>query len=468
MYGFHIEREQSFSISKQLQKQIRDAVITGRLVAGDQLPPTRKLSLELKIARNSVIEAYEQLIAEGYLESITGSGTYVADIGNPSAINYSTGTYTELQENRRDDIISFNSGCPDELSFPKNLWANTVKNAVIEAPSDFSYAGTTFLQKEICSYVFRSKGIVCDYRQIVIVSGASGGLDIIAKALMNHSNQIAIEDPCIYFVHEIFAKHNYTIHAVPVDNQGIITDKLYELENVNLIYTVPSHQFPIGGVLPAKRRLLLLSYAVEKNTYVIEDDYDSEFRYKGEALQALHNLNPERVIFVGSFSKIFSPYIRLGYLILPFQLCPAIVNQIEHSNLWTNTAIQLAMAELLNRKYIDRHTYRMKKIYEEKRIYLMKKFYEVFGDRISISGEFAGLHFLVSFDKRIGDEEVQRMKSLGVEADLVEDYALIKKNHENMLVIGYGNLSFSQMDVGVHRLKQAIYPDTDSEIPSRQ
>jgi GntR family transcriptional regulator/MocR family aminotransferase len=458
MYGFHIEKEQTYSNSKQLQNQIREAIITGRLKAGDQLPPTRKLSLELKIARNSVIESYEQLIAEGYLESIEGSGTYIADIGNPSAIHYNTSTYTDLPENKPEDVISFNAGCPDELSFPKNLWAKVIRNAVIDDTSVFSYTGTTLLQKEICSYVFRCKGIVCDYRQIVIVNGASGGLDIIAKALVDQSNQIAMEDPCIHFVHEIFAKHNYKIHPVPVDNQGIIMDKLYELNNINLIYTVPSHQFPIGGVMPAKRRLSLLSYAVEKNAYVIEDDYDSEYRYKGEALQALRNLNPERVIFVGSFSKIFSPYLRLGYLILPFQLCPIITDQIERSNLWTNTAIQLAMAELLNRKYIDRHTYRMKKIYEEKRIYLMKKLYEEFGDRIIISGEYAGLHFLVTFDKNLGDDEIKRMETLGVEADFVEDYALIKKNHENMLVIGYGNLSFSQMDAGTSRLKQAIYP----------
>lgn len=462
MYGFHIEKGQSSSYSKQLQNQIRDAIITGRLVAGDRLPPTRKLALELEIARNSVIEAYEQLIAEGYLESSTGSGTFISDIGNTSATHYNTSTYTDFQEDIQEDVISFNAGSPDESSFPKNLWAKVIKKAVIEDSSSYSYAGTELLRKEICSYVYRSKGIVCDYKQIVIVNGASGGLDIIAKAFLNQGNHIAIEDPCIDFVNELFKNHNYQIHPVPVDSQGIITEKLYELDKVNLIYTVPSHQFPIGGVLPAKRRLLLLSYAVEKNAYVIEDDYDSEFRYKGEALQALRNLNPERVIYVGSFSKIFSPDIRLGYLILPFQLCPLITEQMKRSNLWTNTAIQLAMAELLSQKYMDRHTYRMKKIYEEKRLYLMKKLYEEFGDRISISGEYAGLHFLVSFDKNIENEELQRIKSLGVEVDYVEDYALIKEKHKNMLVLGYGNLSFSQMDVGVFLLRQAIYPEINS------
>ncbi len=461
MYGFHIEKDQTVSNAKQLQIQIREAIITGKLVAGEQLPPTRKLSLGLNIARNSVIEAYEQLIAEGYLESRTGSGTYIADIGNTSSIYYHTSTYADLRENKQTDVISFNAGSPDELSFPRNLWGKVIKNAIIDDSSFFSFTGSTLLQKEICSYVFRTKGVVCDYRQIVIVNGASGGLDIIAKAFVDHGNHIAMEDPCIHFAHEIFAKHKYTIHPVPVDNQGMITDKLNELENVDLIYTVPSHQFPIGGVMPAKRRLSLLSYALKKNAYLIEDDYDSEFRYSGDALQALHNLNPDRVIYVGSFSKIFSPYLRLGYLILPFQLCSMITDQIERSNQWVNTATQLAMAELLSKKYIDRHTYRMKKIYEEKRIYLMNKFYEVFANRISISGEYAGLHFLVSFDKNIGNEDLQRMTSLGVEADFVEDYALIKKNHENMLVIGYGNLSFSQMDIGVYRLKQALYPDTD-------
>jgi GntR family transcriptional regulator/MocR family aminotransferase len=212
----------------------------------------------------------------------------------------------------------------------------------------------------------------------------------------------------------------------------------------------------MGGVFPASRRIALLHYASEHDSHVIEDDYDSEFRYKGEALQAMRNLDQERVIYLGSFSKIFSPSLRLGYMILPSHLTEQVTYQLQESNLWVSTMEQLAMAEFMDQLQMDKHIYRMRKLYENKRKHLMKCLIDAFGDKIRISGEYAGLHLLVTFIRDFTEQDSIAMEELGVEADYVEDYALVKGQHRNRLVLGYGALSLAQIEEGVTRLQKVL------------
>jgi GntR family transcriptional regulator/MocR family aminotransferase len=300
------------------------------------------------------------------------------------------------------------------------------------------------------------KGIVCDYEQIIIIPGTSGGMDILAKTLERRSNRIAVEDPCIDFVKNIFSKAGYDICPVGVDSQGMDINELKKTGSVDLIYVVPSHQYPIGGVLPASGRIALLNYANEQSAYVIEDDYDSEFRYKGESLQALRNLCPDSVIYLGSFSKIFSPSLRLGYMILPKHLCGQVMKQMELSNTWVNTTEQLALAEFINQMLLDKHIYKMKKLYEKKRLHLMKCLTDAFGKGVKVTGEYAGLHLLASFDRELTENDLQRMKENGIEIDFVEDSALIKGKHRNQLVLGYGELSPDRIEEGIRRLKTSL------------
>lgn len=460
MYGLEINRELMLSNAKQLENQLRDTILSGKLSAGDRLPPTRTLAKDLEIARNTVVQVYEQLIAEGYLESLEGSGTYVTNIGKlPVPKTMPTNTKKNSVKERKD-IISFNAGNPDTSSFPKSKWANMLKLACLDA-DDRSFACNNFaghieLRKAICSYVYRVKGIKCDYEQIIITPGAAGGMGILAKILKEEGTKIAVEDPCIHFVRSIFQEHGYELCPIEVATQGMDINDLRRYTGVNIIYVVPSHQYPIGGVLPVARRIELLQYASSQNAYVIEDDYDSEYRYKGEVIQALRNLGPDRVIFVGSFSKIFSPSLRLGYMILPENLCDKVVQQMEFSNLCANNIEQLAMAEFINQRLLDKHIYHMKKLYEGKRIHLMKCLTAAFEERIKLSGEYAGLHLLVTFDRDLDDRNLQSMEQNGVEADFVEEYAILKGKHKNKLVLGYGELSYPQIEEGVRRLKEAL------------
>lgn len=466
MYGFEIDRDMALSNAKQLENQLRDAILNGKLAAGTRLLPTRGMAKDLGIARNTVIQVYEQLTAEGYLESKEGSGTYVANIGKlpqSAGRSYEAETVRVKQQNPdsgEEDLISFNAGNPDVSAFPRIQWAKMLKEACLDEDDSLfaclDYAGHPELRRAISSYVYRMKGILCEEEQIIIIPGASGGMDILAKALKRKYNRIAIEDPCIDFVKCIFASVGYEIKPVAVDAHGMDISSLRQLDRMDLIYVVPSHQYPIGGVLPAARRISLLQYASEQQAYVIEDDYDSEFRYKGETLQALRNLDPERVIYLGSFSKIFSPILRLGYMILPKHLCNTVIRQMELSNLYVNPTIQLAMAEFINRKLLDKHIYKMKKLYEGKRIHLMECLRSTFGEHIKISGEYAGMHLLATFDREFGYKDIIAMFRNGVDIDLVEDYAVIKGGHRNQLVLGYGELSLARIEEGVHRLKAAI------------
>lgn len=461
MYGLEINRSSSLSISKQLQNQIRTAILEGKLSAGENLPPSRNLAKELGISRNTVVQVYEQLIAEGYLDTVVGAGTYVVDIGKLAKPKSPKIPLHTNEPDRKEGTISFNAGNPDSVLFPNARWSSALKQACSEQTKhsypQFDFAGNVRLRKAISNYVFRAKGIDCDHRQIVITSGTAGALDLIAKTLKKRNSRILIEDPCIDFVKKIFSCYDYRIQPVPVDDQGIDIKYLKSCPDADLIYVVPSHQYPIGGVLPAVRRIALLQYANEQNSYIIEDDYDCEFRYSGEPLQPLRNLDPERVIYCGSFSKIFSPTLRIGYLILPYSLCTAINQMMDATNLWVNPTIQLALANFLEQKYMDKHVYKMKKVYERKRRHLMDCIQRTFGTSVEMSGEYAGLHLLFRFERDFTEKDAEAFRCLGVDAEFVEEYSVVKGKHKNELVLGYGNLSFEEIEEGVKRLKAAIY-----------
>lgn len=464
MYGFEINKELPVSAAKQLAQQIRSTVLSGVLPAGERMPPTRSLAAELHIARNTVIEVYEQLLSEGYLISKVGSGTFVAGLGTlprlhplPPEFGLSPG------RKPKQDLIVFDPGSPDGTAFPRALWARLLKEACLDTDnSTFGYpasgAGTAALQAALCSYLYRMKGIVCSAAQVVIVPGAYTGLQLTAKVLYREGCTAAVEDPCMPFVRQAFAESGYGLTPIEADACGMKTHTLNLSDPVRAVYVVPSHQFPIGGVLPVARRVELLQYAADKDAYVIEDDYDGEIRYEGDPIQPLQRLNAERVIYLGSFSKIFSPALRIAYLILPWQLRDKVVHRMELTNVWSGTIEQLALVRLLEERLLDKHIYRMKKLYEGKRRLLMLCLKQQFGEHVTVSGENAGMHLLASFKRSLTNEDLHRFTELGVEADGVESFALTKGRHCHQLVLGYGNLTEREIHEGVLRLKRALNP----------
>jgi GntR family transcriptional regulator/MocR family aminotransferase len=461
IYGLNLDRKSPVSLTAQLINELRNKILSSQLAAGERLCATRELAMELGLARNTVITAYEQLISEGYLESRTGSGTYVANLKKvhisksssqmPSTINiYKT---DELDSNS----IQFDPGSPDNSAFPNILWGKSLKEACLMTPQIcFGYSnpeGEIILKKALCEYLQRSKGIVCHPEQIIIVPGSSGGISLLSKLFYSESASVIIEDPSITFVRNIFSSSGYLVQPIPVDKQGMQTELLWNKTKPKLIYAVPSHQFPTGAVLPVARKLELIEYALETDSYIIEDDYDSEFKYSGVTIQSLYNLNSERTIYLGTFSKIFSPAIRLGYLILPSHLYRKAVDLMDELIIRADTLSQLAMAYFMNNRLLDRHIYKMKRLYAGKRKLLIQCLNEVFKDQVIITGENAGLHLMAEFNHKFTDQDFIKLSEQGVIAECAEDYAIMKGFYQNKLILGYGNLTHEQIKEGVKKLQ---------------
>lgn len=461
MFGLQINRNLPVSIANQLCEQLRRSILKGELKQGERLPASRFLARELNISRNIIIQVYEQLLAEGYLESRLGAGTFVAGIMEyrPGSAGLETGPSIE-HRTARSKSIYFHAGNPDSSYFPRLQWAKLYKRVCLESGKEpFEYGamgGEGPLRSALAEYLFRIKGISCTPEQIIIVSGASRGIELIARTICPEGGCAVIEDPSIDYIQNILRNNRIGLLPVPVDQDGIITERLPEDANVNLAYIVPSHQYPIGGVLPIARRLQLLEYVQRKKAYVIEDDYDSEFRYQGEPIQSLRHLDPNRVIYLGTLSKILSPGLRLGYIIFPLHLVERALTEIEKLNLKTSTLEQLTLANFISTGCLDKHVYRMKKVYQAKLETLAAAIEREFGDKMVQSGTRAGLHMLVTYCRDFSQEDFIRLKEIGVEADWVEHYTIVKGLHKNRLVLGYGNLDIHQINEGVKRLRQGL------------
>lgn len=462
MFGLSVDRECDISITSQLTRQIRDAILCGRIKAGTKMPPTRSLALELSVSRNTIVQVYEQLLAEGYLSSITGSGTFAADLGAlPHMKRQTTDIKHESIVSKQDEgVIAFYAGNPDVSAFPRTLWAKALKEACVYADSNaFGYGragGHPDLKNAVSDYLYRAKGIYCSSERIFILPGTSIAIETIAHLLYRKRCSAATEDPCLIFARNSVERSGLRTIPVEADFMGMRTDMLPEQEDIRLIYVAPSHQYPLGGVLPIARRLALLEYAKRHNAYIIEDDYDSEFRYHGEPIQSLWSLDDERVIYLGSFSNVFTPSLRMAYVIIPETLKRSMADLLDRLNIWVGAIEQMALSRIIESKQFDRHVYRMKRLYDSKRRLLIDCLRAAFGQRIQITGELAGLHMLVSLDREITYKDRALLAENGVEVDYAEDYAVVKGRFKNMLVLGFGNLEKSEIEEGVNRLKRSL------------
>jgi GntR family transcriptional regulator / MocR family aminotransferase len=462
MFGLNVDRKSGVSMTCQLIAQMREAILYGRIEANSKMPPTRNLASELGVSRNTIIQVYEQLIAEGYLNGVIGSGTYAADLGEHLKVKKRP--VNIVPENTRNEqngkAIAFYAGNPDVSAFPRTMWAKALKEACLYADKEaFGYGepkGNIELRKALAGYLYRAKGIYCGSERVFIVPGTSAALEMVSALLYTEECAAAVEDPCLKFVRRAISKNGFNMIPVESDSQGMRTELLPEGSNIKLIYTAPSHQYPLGGVLSIARRLDLLDYARDYGAYIIEDDYDSEFRYIGEPIQPLWSLSDERVIYLGSFSNVFSPSLRMAYLILPQSLTERMEAALSKINIWVGTIEQIALANLIESKQFDRHVYRMKRLYDRKRKLLIRCLKEAFGTEIRISGELAGFYIMITPERDITDEDKKSMIKNGVEADYAEDYAVIKGRHKNGIVLGYGNLSEAEIEEGVKRLKNAL------------
>jgi GntR family transcriptional regulator/MocR family aminotransferase len=462
LFGFN-PKSGAGSITKQMCGYLRENIESGVLAPGLHLPPTRKAAQEMGIARNIVIEVYEQLTAEGYLSARTGSGTYIAKgiQTQPVRPHPPVSQPVSIPNTKENDLIDFDAGTPDLRQFPRKLWSKHVREITDYGPDNvLDYGdcqGTIELREAIARYVYRVKGIRCSSDQIIITSGTSEGLLLLGSSFSELFRTIYIEDPTIGFVSDIFARLKYDIHPVAVDHQGMDISRIPHSAPGGLIILTPSHQYPTGSILSIQRRQQAVRLAETAGHYILEDDYNSEFRHKGAPVPPLQILAPTRVIYAGTFSKTLSPALRVGFLIVPPSLIERVLQTKIDLNLITSVITQLALARFMEEGHFDRHIHKMKAIYKKRRIFLVEQCQHFFGDEAQILGDEAGMHVQIAFrPERYGKIDWSQIENFGVRLSSFDDYARIKGQHPGQIVLGFGKLTEEEIGEGLRRLHRFI------------
>lgn len=459
-----LDKTNKRSYTRQIYTGIREKILSGELGAGEPLPSSRELSRELSVARNTVLTAYDMLVSEGAVRSIAGSGFYVCggvrNVRQDSSLeDRQTASLSDLVVT--DWTINFDSGLPALDLFPRERWSRAVSRAFLDAPtSALGYddpQGRPELRRALCGYLKKTRGIRCGPEQIIVTAGAKQGLSLAAKCLLRPCGEVWMENPSNINVKQIFSYYTKNIVPFEVDDQGIRPEQFPGGGAPDLIFTTPSHQFPMGGILPIQRRIALVEFARSSGAYLLEDDYDSTFTYDGPPPNSLFELDRERVIYVGTFSKVLFPSIRLGYLVVPAHLVAEMRELKRLADHHTNSVYQLALMRFMESGDLERHIRRMKKEYRRRRDWLLELLHTCFGEQVHIHGAAAGMHLVAELDGVIfSEEQMQTLLSSGVYVVPVERHSLTRGTHENQIILGYAGLTREQMEGGLKILKETI------------
>lgn len=465
MLWLPVDRSLPTSLTNQVYDQLRQRILRHELIEGERLPSSRELASSIGVSRNIVLEVYDRLVAEGYLEVRPQSGTYVAAGTHFAAMNIEQPAGQAMAPAASPDApahtIDFRAAHPAADYFPRAIWGRLAREVCLHTPERaFGYAspeGTSELRAVLARYLQQARGVRCLPEQIVITSGATQALHLITELLSrDKSARIVVEDPVTDEMRTIFTYAGAELLPVPVDDKGILPDQLPAADKPDFVFVIPSHQFPLGGTLPIQRRIQLIEYARRMDCCIVEDDYDSEFTYEGVPVHSLQGLDPDRVVYVGTFSKILSPSLRIGYAVLPSRFVEDYRRLKWFADRHTSTLEQLILARFMEEGYFDRHIRRMRKIYRKRRETLVSSLRRHLPEA-RILGESAGMHLVVEVPGvRFTEDVISRIHAAGVQVYAVEHYAMIRGHHENRIVMGYGGLTAEAIADGVKLLAGAL------------
>jgi GntR family transcriptional regulator / MocR family aminotransferase len=416
-----LDRRAREPLHRQIYDQWCEGILVGRFAPGTRIPSTRELADALRVARSTVATAYDQLLAEGYLQAAHGSGTYVSRelpdrlptrirvAGTVEAPPIRLSRYgARVAARPLSADLTATAGAADAPGpgadvdvFPIRVWRRLVARHV-RALSAVAWetvdrgAGHEGLRREIAAYLRRARAVRCEPGQVIVVTGSQQALDLCARVLLDPGDVAAVEDPCYPGARQIFETHGALLHPVPVLRDGIAIRDLPDA--ARLVFVTPSHQLPTGVSMPLARRLELLAWARRRGAVVIEDDYDSEYLYRGAPLPALQGLTPAAsVIYVGTFSNVMFPGLRLGYLVVPRPLVAAFASAKWHADRRTAFLEQAALADFLREGHFERHVRRMRRVYLRRRDALTTALGAYLGDDVTVLSDAAGLFLMVRF-----------------------------------------------------------------------
>ncbi len=487
-----IKLDGSGTLSQQIYHALRRAILAGQLAPGARLPATRALAYELGVSRNTVLLAYDQLLAEGYTVGQTGSGTYVADAlpdvtlsshdARVQAVHTREGTTLHLSTYGRRVAqntflpppsavphcqpvrYDFRYGLPDVAAFPHDTWRRLLaRRARAISMQTLHYGppeGYAPLREAIASYLQRARAVVCEPEQIIVVNGSQQALDLTARVLLDAGDKVLIEEPHYQGARQVFLAAGAQLMTIPIDAEGLVTTAFPDAAaGARLVYVTPSHQFPTGAIMSLVRRLALLQWAETAEAYVLEDDYDSEFRYEGRPVEAVQGLDRSgRVIYVGTFSKVLFPALRLGYLVLPPPLVPLFTAAKWLTDRHTSTLEQAVLTDFIHEGHFEHHLRRSRTRNAARRAALLEALETYLGWCVEVSGANAGVHLLVWL-RDVAPSQLGACIDCAAQAGVglypVTPYYLTPPPWAGLL-LGYAAMTTDDIRAGIQRLAAVL------------
>jgi GntR family transcriptional regulator / MocR family aminotransferase len=462
---------------RQVYGGLRKAILSGVLPAGRKLPSTRDLAEQLGISRTVVLLAYDQLLAEGFTVGRAGSGTYVSNeikrsdsdrsetparlklsrFGSSAGSAWSRITFP--QRRKPALLYDFAYGRSDLDNFPFEMWRRILLRCARRAPvSEFDYGpagGTIALREAICNHLRRSRAVVCDPSQVIVVNGSQQALDLIARVLIERGDRVVMEDPGYQGARETLRAAGARLLPVRVDGDGLDPAKLPR--SARAAFVTPSHQFPTGAILPLARRIALLDWARRSNAVVVEDDYDGEFRYEGQPVESLQGLDRYgRVIYIGTFSRTVFSSLRIGYLIAPRALVASLTAAKWLSDRHTATLEQETLAEFISSGTYERYLRRVRRRNAARRQAILDAIRTYLGERVEVTGDGAGAHVVLWPRNRVPEESLitsAASRSVGVYG--ISPYFL-KPPRRPGIMLGYARMKEREIREGIRRLSEGL------------
>jgi GntR family transcriptional regulator/MocR family aminotransferase len=468
---FHVSLIDRRDLSGEIYRQIRRAIVDGRLRPGESLPPSRELARRLSVARSTVTVAYDRLAGEGFVSSQVGAGTFVSE-------HIATSTH-EMKRRPADGPLrplpiwssiplstafaapaqfDFRTGLPDAHLFPHDRWrrlfSRQLRSEIVRDGVYGDPAGHRGLREAIARHIGVARGVEASADDVIFVSGTQQALDVVARTLLRPGDQVAVEDPGYHLVRWLFDSLGVRVSGVPVDHHGLIVEALPR--HARLVYVTPSHQYPTGVSMSLTRRQALLAWAERNDAAIVEDDYDSEFRFEARPIEPLQTLdNTGRVIYVGSFSKTMLPTLRLGFLVTPPSIRAAVLRAKQVTDWHTSLPLQMALARFIDEGGFARHIRKMRNIYRVRHAMVTHGLTNEFADHLQTIPSTVGLHVaaLARTSSAVEiDAVVRRASEAGVEVQTLSRFA-VQESPKAGLVLGYGAIPAEHIEEGLRRLR---------------
>ncbi|HEX4427963.1 MAG TPA: PLP-dependent aminotransferase family protein [Frankiaceae bacterium] len=454
-----LDRACGVPLHRQIEVSVREAIRAGRLTAGSTIPPSRVLAADLGVSRGVVVEAYEQLGAEGYLLGRVGGSTQV--VGGVSAgVAAAPAVLPTAPPAKAPLRYDLSYGRADVAHFPRAAWMRALRSALTNAPNDaFGYPagpGMPHLRGALAEYLNRVRGTSAEAGNVIVCTGYAQGVGLVIQTLAAAgAARLAVEDPSSGDDAVPIARAaGLEVIGIPVEEDGISVDAL-RASNADAVILTPAHQWPTGAVLSAAKRAAIIAWAVERDAVIIEDDYDAEYRYDGSPVGAMQGLAPDRVVYGGSASKTLAPGIRLGWLIAPPHLSKALADAKISADRGSPALEQLALADLIRRGEIDRHLRRMRPVYRRRRDVLLASL-RTHLPELRPSGISAGMHLLTWLPDELSEEVlIARAAAAGIRLDALAPYRLTPGGPGG-LVFGYAAINESAIPGAIRELASAI------------